>query len=638
MKFRIVNIAKTTNSLGGFNTNKKLEYFHHYWNFLLSKKRKWIFINDERFESHRTLLIKIKIQLSHNTKKYPKQLPSLLIDHPYFNSNILVDSSTKCLAKISAIKTYFNSNLISSNNKVQYDNQELHGKILHKYVDELEVLIVGKKDSIYIKKLLRILIKNLKDGSNITPRWKEDVKFLINAIVMELYHFGYSLNYLKKLPDIILFPNKNEFPFTKTFVDFGIDKQKFELYKTTELASLSLETQIDSFMNLIRRPKLQGYLIFKIENFDFQNDPLEILGVTFYNPQLISKLNTDNFDLEHSQYVIEIEKYFEASVKDSDKTKYISNCNAIFKIQYRPLNWGKADNSIYQAIKKVDDALQVLRRQKFFYVGGNSRFSKVSLGTYIITNEKLEYREAPDFYEDNRFDLSFSVGSEQKKIMYNHIESTNGLANISHFHSKILAMVVLVDKYLVDPETFTFKDFWSKICEPFFPNDPKEFIEFSKRCFSVYLKSRFSSNVKIFLWEALQKRFFDGDNYFLPPDTLKYLGLNIEILKPISAKRFSRNYGKLERYLQFEFLSDILNEIRKYSQNQAIYFNEVDQWVGKILLESYAERNLEVHNNISNDLSQLKLREDCIEIANIVLLTISSKIQKRTRHLDDLKI
>jgi hypothetical protein len=115
MKFiHIDNYCDSSNPEKITFVNERLEYFHHYWNFLLLEKSRWIFFNHEKLESHRSLFTKINIQFTENVEWYPKRLRELVVNHPYFSGdNILVRNSTLAQRQINSFVHNFNTKISS---------------------------------------------------------------------------------------------------------------------------------------------------------------------------------------------------------------------------------------------------------------------------------------------------------------------------------------------------------------------------------------------------------------------------------------------------------------------------------------------------------------------------------------------
>ena len=54
---------------------------------------------------------------------------------------------------------------------------------------------------------------------------------------------------------------------------------------------------------------------------------------------------------------------------------------------------------------------------------------------------------------------------------------------------------------------------------------------------------------------------------------------------------------------------------REARYNSAAFFNRLDKWVNNVIEDVYVERNMEVHSNIKNDLSSIRLKENFLTIS-----------------------
>jgi hypothetical protein len=637
MRFRQLKYYDPKNPSGVQSVNERIEYFHHYWTFVMLEKQRWIMFNDEHWESHRSLFAKIAIQIQQNKEHYPKRLRSLIVRHGYFSKeNIIVKASNAALERITAFNADFNSLFAKS----ETDKGSRYLEKIEKDIAAIEKIILGKSRTDYFQRVLDKLIDRICQNKPLTNQVKRDLRFLTNAVIVELYHFGYSIEYIKKIPDIILYPksHKDDYPFDKEYADFN-DEKLYELYKNESLAGLTLRKQVKSLLNLAARPKRKGYFVFKIDNFIFQEkEPLEIWGVTFYNPQVDLKLNYGG-SRKLNEYVESIERYFEQYVeKEEDKEKYRSDCNAIVSTEYRPQYFNHVDGSIFSAIDKVKRSLSVLKHYKHLHVGGNSFYSTVNLLTVIVTDNDLNYRAAPWILHDYGDEKPFTLKASAGKMVKESLKWTHKLNPANEFHRKVIDIYVAVNRYRHDPFSFSFKDFWITVCDPLFPNDPKGFIDFCYRCLELYLKDQYVTNVKAFLSDALKSDAFSNGTYTLNNSKMKSLGLEIFLYRTIRARRFSRQYMKMRQHFQFDFLQDVINDLESFMKSQPQYLNHVKETLSNMLYEVYAERNLEVHNNLSTDLSTVKLREFCVSVAIILRLVMTQKISSRTRSVRDMKI
>jgi hypothetical protein len=468
---------------------------------------------------------------------------------------------------------------------------------------------------------------------------KDDIRFLVNSMIIELYHFGYSPAYIRRIPDIILFPRQHifDFPFEKKQSNFS-SLDEFNKYTTGILNRLTLRTQFLNLLQLVNQPRLQGYYIFKINNFNFsESRPLKIWNVTFYNPQLTKQLHYGE-NKEHNEYAEGIEKYFEQFVKPEDQEKFKSTCNALVATKYRPLNFNYPDQSIFKAIEKVKRSLSVLKNIKHLHVGGHSLTTAIDLKTVIITHENGAYHAAPFVHYDYNDDKPFELKDKAKESISDSLKWVNKLNTDNAFHKKIIDISFAINRYRYDPFSFSFRDFWITVADALFPNSPEEFFEFSYACVELYLKDQMMVNLKIFLHDSLKRAAFSKGCYSLTEQQIWKLGLDIRLYRPIKARKFSNHYAEIKQFQDFEFLNDLVKEADKFATTPDRYFAEIKTRLQSIVYEVYAERNLEVHNNLSTDFSLIKLREFCFSLAVIMKLVISQKINSRTKSIKDLNI
>lgn len=83
-----------------------------------------LFIYHEKFESHRSLIHKIDVQINENRSRYAKRIESLLIQHPYFkNDNLIIRNSPKTKNELIRFKNDFNNNWFSSGIRNENKNE-----------------------------------------------------------------------------------------------------------------------------------------------------------------------------------------------------------------------------------------------------------------------------------------------------------------------------------------------------------------------------------------------------------------------------------------------------------------------------------------------------------------------------------
>ena len=220
------------------HVNRRFEFFQHYWS-TFNNERNELFIDDVRHESHRSLFIKIQNQLDHNSEHSYKWINYFLLDHPLFKRSNIVARRASIQNHIAQINLYIKPN----GNEVYYTrnkNYLKHKKQIVFHIGKLKNLILNKH--LYSKLIANYLVRVLSDNSQPNQTDYDNIKFLVNAFIVELFHFGYDFEYIKKIPDIILLCDPlNEFPFEKIISNFLGDKAKYQEYLKSEKKSMTME-------------------------------------------------------------------------------------------------------------------------------------------------------------------------------------------------------------------------------------------------------------------------------------------------------------------------------------------------------------------------------------------------------------
>ncbi len=535
MKFRKIQFGNTETNETNINVSKRVEYFLHYWNFIFQKNTGLIFIQYEKFESHRSLIHKIEIQINENKSRYARRIEALLIKHPYFkNDNLIIRNSPKVINEINTFKNNFNAIWFSKGIDDKKTNQQ-NQLIIKTEFEKIKKLLLRN----YLNRLIKSLINQLVTNKPINKTFKDDIQFLISAVIVELYFNGFSSDYIRNLAEIIVFPqeHKNQFPYDKTFRDFGNDKESFKKYKGQTSSTIKLHEQIACLKNLTDNKKYQkqkGFCVFKIDDFDFQlEESIKIWGITFYNPQRTKKVKTKIPENEN----IEIDFNHLVFSKPNNITN--STCNAIIKVDYRIFDWNNPVIAIHQVIRKVDKALQVLKKLKLDFVNGENAISgKLSIKNCIFTDYEYNYRQ----FVIIKFDkYSFKIEEYQKSVFKNVTKDLR----LYQKSQKLMDIYAYLCQARTNKFSFNFKDYWTVLAEANFPNNHKGFINECKAIFRNDLPNRLFMDIKIFLNNSL--RHSDSE-YLLKPSILNQTGLNIPEKNSFNAKKFKLNYDKLKQH------------------------------------------------------------------------------------------
>ncbi len=491
MKFRKVRYGEIETNEINTNVSKRVEYFLHYWNFVFQKNTGLLFIHHEKFESHRSLINKINIQLDENGRKYAKTFNLYFVTHPYFSSNnVILKKSRVTNQRIQGIINVFNTNFYNTSGEITNNKCINYSAFFKSEIKKIEATIIRED---YTEKIIKNLITILHQDKPLNNQTKDDIKFLINATIIELYFSGFSVDYIRKIADIIVFPqeHKNQFPYDKTFRDFGNNKESYKKYKEQTSGTIKLHEKIaciKNFANNKKYPKQKGFCIFKIDDFDSQlEESVEIWGVTFYNPQRTKKVKTKIPENEN----IEIDFNHLVFPKPDNLTN--SSCNAIIKVNYRIFDWDNPVIAIHQVIRKVDKALQVLKKLKLDFVNGESAISgKLSMKNCIFTDYEYNYRQFVIIQYDN---YSFQIEEYQKSVFKDFLKEIA----LYQKNQKLMDIYAYLCQARTNEFSFNFKDYWTILAEANFPNNPKGFINECKAIFKNDLPNRLFMDTKIFL-------------------------------------------------------------------------------------------------------------------------------------------
>jgi hypothetical protein len=411
MEFRFVYYQNTITKLPVKGVNKRLEYFHNFWSFLFQRNSGTLLLTYEKYESHKSLVNKLKNQLEHNSEKGIDNI-SRLLKHSYFEeSNIFLKKDEHSHLLVRQLKDeFFNNYAKQGNYNRYYRNKNSNPQRLIADIYSLYKLLEKRK---YQKNIIVLLKKELCQNKEITNDFKSNIQFLINSIIIELLYKGYSLPFIKRLPDIILFPKekKASFPFNKIRTDFDSEND-YNTYKEEMIKDITLTQQLSCIDNLFKAKKLKGYYVFRIDNLNFDEDELKIFNVSFYNPKRISKVKFYN-NAKWENELKDLELYFTTNY-GNNKNLIKSTCNAIVEVEYMPLYWGNTDSSFIKALKQVENALELLKNLKYKFVTESSIFERINYSKYLLLDKSFNYTQAPDF--DRISQQPFKIEQDKQKV------------------------------------------------------------------------------------------------------------------------------------------------------------------------------------------------------------------------------
>ena len=605
--------------------NERFEYFHHYWTLLfLTKirgkstsshsqnllKPNYLFLEEERLESHRSLFVKVNKQLHYNYSRSKKNLDYLFADHSYFSKDNIIIRKYAGLAS----KVYDARQAISNaNEKFEKHSSSVRSGICGAFQNLERQLL---RCYPYERRLATQLHKVLSINKPLDDQAKADIKFLVNAFVVELYQQGYSEKYIEKVPDTISFRDGGkDFPYEKTILDFE-SKDEYQQYVKEENKKMNLGAMLDGLVKLINNRKYKGYTIFKVNGVTLDKNR-KLLGVEFYNPQTERKAKNR---YEHS---IDPELFVKDSSDSSTTMPGSSTCNAIVDTEFLSPYDINGSQVLRAAYRKAETAALLLDSILNKYA--DTTPGKVSI---TLQHDKcislFDSNKIPSFkseiFKPSNSTIEFS-DNKTEKWAEDEIDFYN-----THIDKRILALI-RQQKILENTNTeFSFKDLWTAWEGLFGDGNKKEKLKrVCKHAVRIYLSTNFLPKVKRILYGSLYADEFEKHSittskyYLLEESDIQSLGLHVPNVGIITVKYFKRKYNGIPSIIEFSLLQDIVDRVKTFVTMPKYYYQDVDKWIDKTINEVYAERNLEAHNNEETDLSRFKLQAAFLDVSAITV-------------------
>lgn len=582
---------------------QRVEFFLHYWSFMMYSGI--LKFEDAEFRSHRTLLQLLKNQIESNFKKSDKYVKELFLESSDFNiSNSFISSiKTKgILNSLSELRRILNMKY----NDFRHPDYTSKDEIL-KHINRL-IYWCNKN---YLAKILKIAYSRLKINSAPSDSELKEIRSLVNYLIIELYDKGYSKEYIKDYPATLI--SRKKLPLEKIRSDFE-KKEDYDLYRVEQTSSVTLSKQLDSLKYVCNRKTHTWYKIYKVFGVDFDNDPIEILGIKFYNPtktQLIT---------ENNKYLNEL---FELNNKDKG-VSLKSFCNAIIKIE------SVTEDDLEIGFNEVLNAVRVFN--KYYYAEGI-----ILKKAFITSDENLRYAYG-------NFDaIDIGVFPKYSKNVF----FTEALNNLNEFAikkkddyaKKIIEFKGFISDFKVNATEFDLATIWSYLESLFGSTNEVQ---------SIALASFMDNIKKSHLYQAYF--FIESMLIYHSMQSHHVYKLNDKQKKKLSIKKhlgedksgytvYSRSaFRRIQ--LSKELLPDVLF-LKYYVDRCAALNSPLGEHKESIKLYSdnlvrflYVERNLLIHHRVVNNYAYLR-RNSIIEMCETIIntyLRISAKYKHKKSH------
>jgi hypothetical protein len=604
------------------HVNERFEYFQNYWQSL-NPKHEAIFFEKNRFESHRSLLRKIELQMKDSNWKYSfSNFRYLFLDNPMFQSSNPICKNVYVQRKYQAVLSIISSGRTSKERKNAYLGNK---SIMEKNIAAISNKLLDRNN--YAELIVKHLQKSLQKNKPLNQKDFMDLKFLINALFMELFFLGYSLDYILSVPDILLLNSSiDEFPFEKGRFEFD-SAETFEAYKKSEYCSMNSEKQLKGLLNLVTKTVPKGYIIFEVKNIDmFDLDPIKIGNCIFYNPKKTPQFNLskkESFTFKNKHVELFANNY---GLGDAD---YGSTCNVMMPLEQIRAKRNNSNLIVHAAYQEARNAFSIFVNllNKFSF---EKYQSGLSFPKHIILKENktiYEFQFAALYSENRRASL------DSLAEMKNHFEAELAKINSLNLNSaigiKLFNIMSQCSELENRNETFNFKDLWISWESLVSKND---LIDIAKKCHRIKYKRSYLGNLIIYFKILFSDHYgTNRDNYyFLNSKQLEELGLVFDFEKRISSSKFRKNFHRLTEFVPSHFMHYLVQKIDDFINNEALILNKVEIWCEEMMKEVYMERNMEVHKNYKNDLSMIHLKEFFVQTSKLMSNSLIDCIDKRS--------
>ena len=521
--------------------SERFEYFHHYWTLLfltktgkgsqLLLKPNYLFIEEDRIESHRSLFVKINKQLTYNYPKAEDKLEHLFVQHPYFSvGNILIRKYPVLVRNVNCVNQEISSVASNSNFRTPQVKKRIHDAFR-----ELEKQLLLRYP--YEKRLATQLYKTLSLNKHLDKEAKDDIKFLVNAFIVELYQYGYSKDYIERIPNIISRRDHLEdFPYDKTPRDFESDNA-YNGYVEGEKSKMNLEVMLSGLSKLVNGRKYKGYMVFKVNGINIEQS-IKLQGVEFYNPQEERKAKDYYDSMDPELFMVK------TSPEESGTSSKPSTCNAIVSTSILSPSNRSGPQILREAYRQVE-AFSLLLSNLL------NRYTDTTFGTVSVNPQR---KKCILFFESNGIPVFtpreiFGKADNSHIVEFQYEQNRAWLREeVNFFNSTDLdskagkrVIALLSQQKMLENEAvaFNFKDLWTA-WEGMFEGEGKKekFIGVSINAVRIYLSTNFLPRIKHMLYRSLRLdnflRFDCPSGYYLEEKSVELLGLDIPGVRQIS--------------------------------------------------------------------------------------------------------
>ncbi|PHI18115.1 hypothetical protein CEQ90_19590 [Lewinellaceae bacterium SD302] len=584
--------------------SQRFEYFYTYWGSF--RETEYLFFGYNRFENHRTMLDKIEYQLVYNSDSNYKSIGHFLSNPLFDENNSIIKIRPALKLKLRRIKELYNPTGLSireskrnfhpNNSSRQQDILVLLRELIRKYFGA----------SRYRNILLDEISRELKKNTAFKFANKQNIQFLVNSLIVELYDFGYSLEYIFKISNIIVFGDPiNEYPYPEDRGNF-VTKEEYSEYIRDFKKSITIDKVVYGFKRILNARKIEGYYIFKVNNLVLL-EPVEtkIGEVVFYNPNKTSKLSLENFSEFHKLEFLKLEKF----QRESDVDNTSSYGNALVKAEFISSRRIESKIELQKAYDQIDFALAHLNMiYSTFNNKPNGHCYIDTTNHFRVDNNKSPYSYNYDIIRPLEREINMSDYDYPVDYIKPQVDFINNLSKKGKLGLQIYKILSLVADYNSGRKKFSFKELWIAI-EPIMKKE--ELVRVITICLKKYFDLNFLTNMKIMISSSVREQHIipDYPKYSIGESELKEYGLDYEFHKKINTTAFVNRLPKLSSRIPGYLIEEFQVRVHQFTTDRHTFNVELEKWINQVIDEFYIERNMEVHKSVSNNFSRIKLED-----------------------------
>lgn len=586
------------------NASKRIEFLVHYWQYVFSKQN--FRLEDEWLKSHRGLLQRVKLQIETNYESgtgIRKKVKTFFVDEKYFDSN---DPIIKSLPRVKKADIIDLQGILSKRfNQVGHADHVAASDILKK-LDKVITYFEGN----YARKLKKQLLSQLSSNAPINDSIISELRVLVNCLIVELLLKGFTEKYLKDL--VFKIQNIDDFPYDRLRGDFNTD-QEFQTYKEGIFGNLTIKDQLNGIINLLGHEERAFEVIFKVYGLNWSLEPLEILDVTFYNPNRNNKIIPVQFFNE------------DFTISGNDEQKSNSYCNAYVEVKgiQEPMIIDRAYNKVAAALSILNAQIEkspFIRRDKAL-ISVKDRVPKVLFGSFSAVNDAELINRIPDYKKDDIAyinNLNWSVEKDQDLI---------------RLISEISALMQSDSKY-------TILDIYSNLEGYFGKADFLKTLFFN--CFKIWADNHYFVSVKLLLRNFAVSsgvRPEVHEEYKLSSSQVSSFGFVITPGSVINFRKFSNKLNHANNAIDTPFWNWVISDALEYRNNKTNWHDKIKARIEYYIDELNTERNLIVHSRQTEHYTRMR-REEFFNFILIILRVYTSyhmsySIRRTVSHVAD---